>query len=91
MLAEDVLEDARARAAGVFGLGDLTELEGVAEQNHVSRTVGRRDGVGERELTGFIDDQHVDGILAHLGLAQSHAVPPMRLNSSEMRSSFFFE
>jgi hypothetical protein len=39
MITKDVLEYARSRSAGVLGLGDLSQLEGVAEQDQISRGV----------------------------------------------------
>src|SRR6202034_3702372 len=53
-------QDTRARSIGVFGLGNLTQLQRVAEQDHVLRRVGRGDGISERQLTGLVHHQHVD-------------------------------
>ena len=61
LLAQDVFEHARARAIGMLGLGHLTQLQRVTEQDQILRTVRRRDGVSERQLTGLVDDEYVDG------------------------------
>jgi len=57
---QDVLEHACAGSVGVFGLSDLTELQGIAEQDQILRGVGRGDGVSESQLTGFVDHEYVD-------------------------------
>ena len=82
MLAQDVFEHTRARTIGVFGLGDLTELQRIAEQDQVLRGVGRGDGVGERQLTGLVDDEDVDGERSKSRAAHSHVVPATKLYSS---------
>ena len=63
--AEQVLEGADPGAVGVAGLGDLGQLLRVAEQDHVRGRDGGREGVGQAELAGLVDDQHVDGVVAH--------------------------
>jgi hypothetical protein len=57
---EEMLEHRRAASLGVHTLGHLCELKRVAEQDE---RVGRRphgEGVGERDLPGLVDDEHVE-------------------------------
>ena len=65
MFGEHVLEHARSRATGMLRLGDLSELERIAQQNQVSCGVRRRQRISERELTGLINDEIVDRIRPH--------------------------
>ncbi len=59
-VAEEVLEDGGAAAVGVGALGDLGELEGIAEEDDGFGGGGDGEGGGERHLAGFVDDQDVE-------------------------------
>ncbi len=41
----------------------LGELERIAEQNYISRRGRHRESVGERNLSGLIDDKIVEGAI----------------------------
>ncbi|GAP58512.1 hypothetical protein AHiyo1_15860 [Arthrobacter sp. Hiyo1] len=45
----------------VLALGDLGKLLGVAKEQEPLRCPAHGEGVGERELTGFVDHQQVQG------------------------------
>ncbi len=55
-------------------LRNLRELQRVAEQHDVARGRSHRERVGKRHLSGFVDDERVDGAVERLS-AKSHAVP----------------
>ena len=64
VVAEQVLEDGTLRLLGVRALRDLRQLVRVAEEDEVARARPGRERVGERELTGLVDEEHVDRTLA---------------------------
>ena len=69
---------------GCSAFGDLAELQRVAQQDACCARRWSRRRRRQRQLTGFVDHQHVDrDAVASLALAHSHAVPPIRLNSSD--------
>ena len=57
MLAEQVLEHRVPGPGRVDRLGDLGELERVAEQDDVARGGAHRQRVGERDLPGLVDNR----------------------------------
>ena len=63
---EHVLEHARPATPGMDGLGDLRELERVAEQDEVPRRAGGGERIGQGQLARLVDDQHVDRCAAHV-------------------------
>ncbi len=65
LVAEDVLEHAAPAATGVRGLRHLRELQRVTEQDQVAGRPRRGQGIGQRELAGLVDDQHVDRSIPH--------------------------
>ena len=69
-LAQDVLQHAAPATAGVGGLGDLGELQRIAEQDEVVRRTRRGKRVGQRQLAGLVDDQHVDRRVAHVAAGE---------------------
>ena len=69
-VTEEMLERAHAGPVGVDGLCDLGELLGVTEQDDAAGGDGGGKGVGEPELAGFVDDEHVDGIRTHRGAGE---------------------
>ena len=60
VLAEHVLEHARAGAVGMDALRDLGELERVAEQDEPPGRGAAGDRVGEAVLAGLVDDERVE-------------------------------
>ena len=58
--ADEVLEHRDAGTEGMHGLGRLLQLLGVAQQHERGGRLRHRHGVGERELPGLVDDEHVD-------------------------------
>ena len=65
-VAQQVLQHRQGGAVGVRPLGDLRQLLGVAEQDHVAGGGGEGEGVGERDLPGLVDEEVVElcGVLA---------------------------
>ena len=51
------------RAVGMRALQRLIELLRIAKQHDVGRGVGDRQQVGQRQLGGFVDEEHVDAVI----------------------------
>jgi hypothetical protein len=62
VVAEQVLERAATARSRVRRLGDLWELERVAEQQQVPRRPASGERVSEGELTSLINDEDVNGL-----------------------------
>ena len=62
----DVRQRRHRSPVGVSALDRLIELLRIAEQHQVLRRSRRRDRVGQAELPGLVDDQHIK-LLAQLG------------------------
>ena len=60
VVAEEVLEHREPRALRVRALRDLRQLVRVAEQDERPRGRPDREHVGERELPGLVDEEHVE-------------------------------
>ena len=70
-----MFEGADTAAVGVAGLGHFGALLRVAEQDHSRCGHGCGQGVGQSELAGLVDDQDIDGVLAHRSAGEGQAVP----------------
>lgn len=51
---------------GVGSLCHVCELEGIAEKDEVASASAHREGVGERDLAGLVDEGIVDGRIFQL-------------------------
>ena len=60
VLAEEVLQHREPGVLGVRALRDLRQLVRVAEQHERAGARPRGEHVGEGELAGLVDEQHVD-------------------------------
>ena len=60
VVAEEVLEHREPRPLRVRALRDLRQLVRVAEQDEGARSRPDREHVGERELAGLVDEEHVE-------------------------------
>ncbi len=70
MPLEEVVEDGYARAEGMGRLRGLGQLLGVAEQDERGGGGSHGEGVGQGELAGLVDDEHVDSIAEGLARPQ---------------------
>ena len=59
-VAEQVLEHGGAGARRMHALGDLGELEGIAEEDQVAGGRAHRERVGEGDLAGLVDHEVVE-------------------------------
>ena len=57
-----VVESGDARAVGVDRLRRLDQLLRVTEEDHGPGSRRDGDGIGQRELPGLVDDQHVSAM-----------------------------
>jgi hypothetical protein len=63
---EEVFEDREGGVPRMAALADMRELLRVAEKHDGPRAAGHGECVGQGDLTGLVDEEHVDGA-AHLG------------------------
>ena len=92
VLAEDVLEHARAGAVRVNPLRHLGELERVAEQHEPPGRGAAGDRVGEAVLAGLVDEERVELAVEFVareqpGRARDQRAPPDRARRRSSRSS----
>src|SRR5713226_7732352 len=62
-LSEEVLQRRDRGSVRMGSLDRLLELAGVAEKDDALRRGRDREGTGERQLAGFVDDENVHGVL----------------------------